>query len=591
MSDRHAGAANAHDGPPEPKAGLVVVQIDGLSRGDLGRLLAAGRMPTLARLIRDRRLEIGDWRPLLPPCTPASQAGILHGRNDGIPGFRWFEKDERRLIVANHPRDAAEIERRLTDGDGLLARDGASIGNLLTGDSPYSHLTMATIEPELAGDEDRESPRDARPLADRPEGVHYTIDPRAFVAIAIGVITEAFAEIRGARHQRRHHVRPRMRRGWRYAVERVLTNVPLRILSTELVRGEIRRGRPRIYVDFTGYDEVAHHCGPGRPDAARSAERIDRSIGRIVEQMDDAPIPYGLVVLSDHGQSLGVPFRQRYGRTLEEHIAILVDDGSYHGATDHSEYDDAFVRLAHDLLGRRGSAALHGLLARRPGTNHHRPSRILDSRGAPLRSPADVQVADVVVCASGNLGLIYLTSLPGRADEDAIERRYPGLIAGLVNHPGIDVVVVATERGLTAIGDTGTSYLDEGRVVGDDPLGPYGPLAAEGIRRVASFDGGGDLIVIGHVDPATSEVVSFEELVGSHGGLGGEQERPFLAAPPDWPRIEPSPIGSPAVHRQLEAWIADLPSLLAHRPAAGDRGGVSDAPAPAPEGQPVGSAR
>jgi hypothetical protein len=473
-----------------PAAGLVIVQMDGVSRDELERLLAAGRLPVLGRLVRERRLEVGGWQPLLPPCTPASQAGILHGRNDGIPGFRWFEKDARRLMVANHPPDAAEIERRLSDGRGLLAEAGVSIGNLLAGDSAFSHLTMATIEAAVDGlrdGDDGEDGDDQRRPAERPEGAGFTIDPRTWGAIVVDTFRELIAEIRGARRQRKDHVRPRMRRGWRFVLERLLTNVPLRILSTELVRAEIRHGHPLIYVDFTGYDEIAHHCGPGRPEAWRAARRIDASLGRIVAAIDRAPIPYGLVVLSDHGQSLGVPFRQQYGQTLEEHVAVLIGDGSYHGSTDHSEYDDGLVRLAYHVLGRRGGSALGGLLARRPGTNHHRASRIFDSRGAPLRSPADVQIADAVVCASGNLGLIYLTTLPGRAEETAIERRYPGLIAGLVNHRGIDVVVVGSDRGLVAIGDTGTSYLDEGRVIGDDPLAPYGPLAADGLRRIAGF--------------------------------------------------------------------------------------------------------
>jgi len=576
-----------------PAAGLVIVQMDGVSRDELERLLAAGRLPVLGRLVREGRLEVGGWQPLLPPCTPASQAGILLGRNDGIPGFRWFEKDARRLMVANHPPDAAEIERRLSDGRGLLAEAGVSIGNLLAGDSAFSHLTMATIEAAVDGlrdGDDAEDGDDQGGPTERTDGAHFAMDPRTWGAIVIDTFRELIAEIRGARRQRKDHVRPRMRRGWRFVLERLLTNVPLRILSTELVRAEIRHGHPLIYVDFTGYDEIAHHCGPGRPEAWRAARRIDASLGRIVAAIDRAPIPYGLVVLSDHGQSLGVPFRQQFGRTLEEHVAVLIGDGSYHGSTDHSEYDDGLVRLAYHVLGRRGGSALGGLLARRPGTNHHRASRIFDSRGAPLRSPADVQIADAVVCASGNLGLIYLTALPGRAEEAAIERRYPGLIAGLVNHPGIDVVVVGSDRGLVAIGDTGTRYLDEGRVIGDDPLAPYGPLAADGLRRIAGFEAGGDLIVIGHVDPVTSEVVSFEELVGSHGGLGGEQERPFLAAPPSWPRLDPCPIGSPEVHRQLEAWIAALPALLAGAdvPATSR---ISAAPEPSPAAQPAGSAR
>jgi type I phosphodiesterase/nucleotide pyrophosphatase len=573
--------------------GLVVVQIDGLSRPELDRLLAMGRMPVVAGLIDAGRLSVGDWQPLLPPCTPASQAGILHGRNDEIPGFRWFEKESNRLFVANHVSDAAEIERRTSGGDGLLAEGGVSIGNLLAGDAAFSHLTMATIEGGIDPSRDGEVGRDGHDRG-RRDSVRFTIDPRIWGAIFVDTFRELLAEIRGARRQRRDNVRPRMRRGWRYVLERVLTNVPLRILSAELVRAEIRRGRRLIYVDFTGYDEIAHHCGPGRPEAWRAAARIDESLGRIVDAIDRSASPYGLVLLSDHGQSLGTTYRQRFGRGLAEHIRVLIGEGSYHGATDHSEYDDGLVRLAHHVLGRRLAAAIGGLLERRPGTNHHRISRVVDSRGAPLAAPADVENADVVVCASGNLGLVYLKALPGQADRAEIERRYPGLIDKLVADPGLDVVVVRSERGVEAIGDVGRRVLDEGVVERRDPLAPFGPLAAESLQRLAGFKTSGDLIAIGHLDPRTQQVISFEELVGSHGGLGGAQEQPFFAAPPQWPRLEATLVGAPAIHRQLSAWLDALPSLPMSGAADATKArtiSAGDASAPAPAGRAAGSSR
>jgi len=567
--------------PETATGGLVIVQIDGLSRPELDRLLDKGRLPVLAGLIEAGRLSLGDWQPLVPPCTPASQAGILHGRNDGIPGFRWFEKEERRLFVANHSGDSAEIERRMSGGKGLLADGGVSIGNLLAGDATYSHLTMATIAAVVDHSRDGEVGSDGHDHGDS-DHVSFTFDPRVWATIVIDSIQETLDEIRGARRQRLGDVRPRMRRGWRYAIERVLTNVPLRILSAELVRAEIRAGRRLIYVDFTGYDEIAHHCGPGRPEAWRAAQRIDRSIGRIVHEMDRAPAPYGLVVLSDHGQSLGATYRQRYGRTLGEQVRAMIGEGSYHAPTDGSDYDDGLVRIVHHLLGRRAAAALEGLLAKRPGTNHHRSSRIVDSRGAPLASPADAEAADVVVCATGNLALLYLTTLPGRPDQAAIEKRYPGFIATLIADPGIDVVVVRSDRGQVAIGEHGSSFLDEGRVEGHDPLVTFGPLAEDGLKRIAGFGAGGDLIAIGHFDPETEQIVSFEELIGSHGGLGGPQEQPFFAAPPAWPRLEACPVGATAVHEQLRAWAEALPSLpvagrVAARTAEGGPAGLEPA--------------
>lgn len=530
----------------EETPGLVIVQIDGMSRPALDEILASGRMPVLGALVSSGQLTLGRWSPLLPPCTPASQAGILHGDNDGIPGFRWFEKPSGRLMVANHAKDAAEIERRLSTGGGLLAGVGASVGNLLAGDAAFSHLTMATIE---GGGRPR-GPSERR---------GYPLDPRSYLRVTFEMIGELVDEIIGARRQRRDDVRPRIPRGWRYALERVVTNVPLRILATSMVIHEIEQGRPVIYVDFTGYDEIAHHCGPGRPESSGAAEKVDRSIGHILDAASAARRPYRLVVLSDHGQSLGATFRQLYGVTLVQLIADRIDEGVvFHDATQPTEYADGLERIGHHVLGARGAAAIEGFLERRPGAGHHRASRLVDSHGASVTSPADAQVADVVVCASGNLGLIYFTTAAGRMTREGIESRYPGLIDALVHHPGIEMLALRSADGVVAIGAGGTNLLDEGRVAGRDPLAAFGATAAEGLRRVAGFENSGDIIAIGRYDREADQVVSFEELVGSHGGLGGPQGEPFIAYPSSW-RLDGEPlVGSPSINRQLRRWMSDL---------------------------------
>lgn len=529
----------------DSKPGLMIVQIDGLSRPGLDDMLAAGRMPILGALISSGRLTLTRWVALLPPCTPASQAGILHGDNTGVPGFRWYEKSGNRLFVANHAADAAEIERRLSTGDGLLAGSGVSIGNLLAGDAAISHLTMATI----GGDGPKRGPTD--------RGT-FSRDPRSYIWIVVDMIHELLDEILQARRQRRQNVRPRMPRGVRYALERVLTNVPLRVLATWTVIHEIEAGRRLIYVDYTGYDEVSHHCGPGRQESVGAAEKIDRSLGHVITAIEAAPRPYHLVVLSDHGQSIGASFRQRYGTTLVQLIAARTGAATiFHVAADPEEYADGLTRIGRHVLGGRG-ATFDALLARRPGRGHHRASRLVDSHGAPLGVPADAQVADVVVCASGNLGLVYFTSTPGRMTGEDIEARYPGLIESLVRHPGIGAIVVRSSSGVRAIGIAGTNDVEQSTVVGLDPLAVYGPHAAEGIRRVAGFENSGDLIVIGSYDPRTNEVVSFEELIGSHGGLGGDQGQPFLAYPTEWHLDEEPIIGSPSVNRQLRRWLSSI---------------------------------
>ncbi len=54
------------------------------------------------------------------------------------------------------------------------------------------------------------------------------------------------------------------------------------------------------------------------------------------------------------------------------------------------------------------------------------------------------------------------------------------------------------------------------------------------------------------------EVAAFEELVGSHGGLGGGQAHPFVLFPAALPWPEQAPLGAGAVHRVFRGWLAGL---------------------------------
>ena len=86
--------------------GVLVIQIDGLAAPLLRAQVRAGNLPTLSTWIRGGSHRMTEWTALLPSQTSASQAGLLLGSNDGIPAFRWYEKENRRLLVSNHPEDA-----------------------------------------------------------------------------------------------------------------------------------------------------------------------------------------------------------------------------------------------------------------------------------------------------------------------------------------------------------------------------------------------------------------------------------------------------------------------------------------------------
>jgi hypothetical protein len=111
--------------------------------------------------------------------------------------------------------------------------------------------------------------------------------------------------------------------------------------------------------------------------------------------------------------------------------------------------------------------------------------------------------------------------------------------------------------GPIVLGADGIHHLDDGRVDGTDPLGPFGPTAAADLRRHNTLPHAGDILVNSRLDGTTDEVAAFEELVGCHGGLGGWQTRPVLIHPADWP-AEPRLAGADAVHRQLVGWLDQL---------------------------------
>ena len=105
---------------------------------------------------------------------------------------------------------------------------------------------------------------------------------------------------------------------------RAASNVVLRDMNVSLIISEMYRGANVIYADFTDYDEIAHHSGPERVEALQALDGIDDALAALVKAAEDAPRPYKFIVLSDHGQSLGATFKQRYGQSLGEVVRDLM---------------------------------------------------------------------------------------------------------------------------------------------------------------------------------------------------------------------------------------------------------------------------
>src|SRR5690606_27162151 len=104
----------------DSRRGFVVIQIDAPAHEDFERALEGGYMPHLQRLIRREGWILRRFPAGLPSATPAAQAAIFHGTKERIPGFRFYEKTQRRVIIGSQPPAMQLIRSRLPD-DGVLA--------------------------------------------------------------------------------------------------------------------------------------------------------------------------------------------------------------------------------------------------------------------------------------------------------------------------------------------------------------------------------------------------------------------------------------------------------------------------------------
>ena len=527
----------------QPGTGFLFLEIDGLAHDVLRRALASGNAPNLSRLVRGGSHRLRRWETDWSSQTGACQAGILHGSNHDMPAFRWWEKDESRAIVTNHPRDAAEIERRHSDGKGLLSNDGASRANILSGDARHCQLTMSTI-------------LDRRDRLGRDYAAYFS-RPFAVIGTAFSAVVELVSERISAVRARRSGIEPSIHRGFSYSVMRAWATVVQLDLQIASVISDLMAGRPAIYTTFLAYDEVAHHSGIERPETLTALRKVDRAIGRLIRVAERAPRPYEVVILSDHGQSQGKTFLDRYGLSLEDLVRELTGDAEI---AELEEQDEARAYL-------RASVAEASTEDSATGRTIKVATRNRAPADAPaLESPAAVRsdLPEIVVMASGNLGLVSFPRLPDRASLEWLEDRYPRLLSGLASHPGIGFLLVdSNSDGAVVIGGSGRRLLERDRVEGKDPLLDFGSRAAEHVLRTHRFRTCPDIVVNSTYWAELDEVAAFEELVGSHGGLGGTQSHPFLLHPTGLPWVDGEVVGSEQIHTILTGWMElDRPSPL-----------------------------
>lgn len=528
--------------PRDESPGLMFLEIDGLAEPILRDAIEQGYMPTLRRWLETSTHRILEWEPDLSSQTSASQAGILLGNNTDIPAFRWYDKQAGKIMLTSSLATASELEHRLSTGQGLLIDGGASRWNIFSGDATDCLCTFSAVG--------------ARKRTTSREYVAYFSSPYSVARTLALYVGDVVRERWQSWTQVRRNEQPRIDRHFTYALIRAGITTAMQEVSRFMLIADMFRGVPAVYNTFFAYDEVAHHSGIDRTDAFRVLRTIDRTFACLEAAAEQAPRPYHFVVLSDHGQSMGATFRQRYGQSLGDLVRDLISTEHTVDEIQGPNEDEGAIDLAMTEAARQDSRVSR-LLNRALGSrldNAEADSSASITGDAPASGTTSAD-PNVVVLASGNLGLISFLDWKERMTYEQIVDAFPDLLDTLVRHEGIAFVMVHSEReGGIVIGPEGMFFLRSGIATGINPLRQFGPNAAHHLQRTDTFTNAPDILVNSLFDPETGEVAAFEELVGSHGGLGGTQTRPFVLYPTVFPAPAGPIVGAPALHRVLKSW-------------------------------------
>lgn len=557
-------------------SGVIMLEIDGLSFNTLKKAVEKGVMPTLESWI-GKTHTLKQWETDLSSQTGASQAGILHGTNKDIVAYRWVEKEnDNNILVSGKLSHARLIEDKISDGNGLLV-NGISIANMFSGDSKLSALTSSRV-----GSITRIYNKTLHTLF---------LDSYNFQRIFVLFLWDILLEFKSQIVHALKNIRPRIRRTPVYAAVRAGANVVLREATTEVLSSEILTGDiDTAYATFMGYDEVAHHSGVEDDDVWGVLKQIDLQFQRLKSAIEMSERNYEMVILSDHGQSNGATFKQRYGITLENYVRRLLPDDLtfYKSEYNIDHFRDAILpenrqiqnikerveNIRYDLFDENES--LQNL---REEIQNRKPAIIFENETfinlremysnsldyikgyeSSQQSSKKAQDSELIVLGSGNMGLIYLTQWKQRLTYEEIVMLFPDLIPGLVKHSGIGFVLVnSLTNGGMVIGQNGIYYLESDEIVGANPLEGFGKNAAKHLKRENSFKNMPDILVNSFYDEKNNEVCAFEELIGSHGGLGGDQSKPFILYPSQW-KDPGELIGAESIYKFLKKEIEELNS-------------------------------
>jgi len=473
---------------PADQAGIVMVQIDGLSLNQLQRALQKGHMPFLNSLLQKERYALHPFYSGLPTNTPSVQGELFYGVKTCVPAFNFVDRKSGHAVKMFDTHYVAALEEQLkTQGEGLLT-GGSSYSNIFTGGTSEAHFCFAKMG---------------------WSGILHAVNPlvlpflfilyidifiRTACLLVVELILAVVESIRGVLHGKV------LLKEMEFIYLRVLVCVLLREFVAAGVYIDLIRGLPIIHLNLLGYDEQSHCRGPSSRFAHWSLQGIDDVIKRIHQMISRSPNrEYDLWVYSDHGQEKTTPYILKYGTTLEDAVKKAFNTQA---VTTHvgSEKDMAVASHEARLAAKKKAAV----------------------QDAPLTNAAP---ADVVVTAMGPLGHIYV-----KRPLNPIEKLF--FAKRLVDELGIPLTIIRDANNqFLAFTGAGQFVLptDLAQVFGAEH--PFIEEMKDDIMRLCNHDNAGDFIIFGWCKGA--DAITFPLESGAHAGAGTEETKAFALLPLD----------------------------------------------------------
>jgi endonuclease/exonuclease/phosphatase family metal-dependent hydrolase len=488
LSARVLGVRPAAGEPGEP--GLILIQIDGLSRSQFERAIAQSRLPFLAGKIRRSHFTLETFYSGVPSTTPAVQGEIFFGIKAAVPSFQFFRRDIDKEFRMYSAESAEIIEQELLGkcADPLL-RDGHAYSNIYRGGACVTRYCSADFAP--------------KEILRRMNIIKWAVLciihlPRLLRMLALVLVEFGLAIVDAVKGL---YAREDVFKELGFVPARVAVCVVGRESIRFRVLMDIERGVRVIHLNFLGYDEQAHRRGPDSAFAHWSLKAIDRAVRDIYRSADGCDYrDYELIIYSDHGQEKSTPFSKLHGRTLDVALNDVFSAGRLSG-------HPVWMRKASDLLG---------------GTKDQWRSIFGINQSPRVSETVPDAATQIVATAMGPLGHLYLPEVPDREAMETYAHR-------LVGRGGIPLVLLPSGGEVIAYNRRGRWILPQDRA---SILGEHHPFldeAADDLVRLCLLPDAGDFIISGW-DPLAAPV-SFASENGAHGGPGSEETRGFILFP------------------------------------------------------------